>query len=440
MESGQELPVAGVSQSGGVRIMSIHKSKGLEFPVVVLMGLAKRFNRRDQQKPMLFHPRLGLGPRGLDTGRLVEYPTLARQAVELQLDREMKAEELRLLYVAMTRAREKLIMTCALASREKTVEKLAPDAGCPADPQALAALGSVGEWVLLPVLARPDAAALRGGAEPPLCRRCGPDWDVRVISGREDQDAPERPEEPGRQAKAGAGQEGWQTLRDWLEWEYPGRALADVPSKVTATQLKGRYQDEEAAQDAPRPHRPISFDRPRFAAEERGLTPAQKGTAVHLVMQLIDPARGATPAGVEEELARLEELECLTPQQRQAVDPARVAAFFASPLGRQAAGAADLRREFKFSILAPAADYDRRAGEGEQVLLQGVIDCCFTWGDGLTVVDFKTDRLRPGEEQARAEEYRVQLEVYTRALEEITGRPVTRRVLWFFASDAGVEC
>ena len=436
MENGTDLQVASASRGTGVRILSIHKSKGLEFPVVVLMGLSKRFNRRDQQKPMLFHPKLGLGPKGLDGQRMVEYPTIARKAVELQLDREMKAEELRLLYVAMTRAREKLIMTCALASMEKTVDKLAADAGCPAEPQALAALGSVGEWMLLPVLARPDAQALRGGKEIPLSHRCGPEWDILAVSAAGYRDAPPHWTRQSLPAGEVAGRPERQQVRAMLDWRYPDEILAEIPSKVTATQLKGRYQDEEAAEHTARPPRPMEFDRPRFAVEERGLTDAQKGSAVHLVMQLVELSKAGTPAGVAEELSRLEELECITPQQRQAVDPARVAAFFDSPIGRQAAAAADLRREYKFSLLTPASDYFPQVGAEERVLLQGVIDCCFSQEDGLTVVDFKTDRLAPGQEAQRAEQYRGQLEIYTKALEEITGKPVRRRILWFFATDS----
>ena len=94
-----------------MRILSIHRSKGLEFPVVLLCGLSRRLNREDMQRPVLFHPRLGVGPKRLDMGCMVEYPTLARRAVARQLEYEMMAEELRLLYVAVTRAKDKLVLS-----------------------------------------------------------------------------------------------------------------------------------------------------------------------------------------------------------------------------------------------------------------------------------------------------------------------------------------
>ena len=156
-------------------------------------------------------------------------------------------------------------------------------------------------------------------------------------------------------------------------------------------------------------------------------------------MQYLDFERAATREQVSGEIARLVEQAFLTPQQGEAVEPERIAAFFASPIGQELMASTSLRREFKFSILVPARDYYPGAGTQEQVLLQGVVDCYFETLEGITVVDFKTDRVTRQSVRTRAEEYRPQLEAYSRALEEITGKPVVRRVLWFFALDQAVE-
>ena len=429
-------------EGGGVRILSIHRSKGLEFPVVFLCGLARRLNREDMQKPMLFHPKLGVGPKGLDQERMVEYTTLARQAVAAQLEREMMAEELRLLYVAMTRAKEKLVLTCALTGGARDLRRLAEDAACPVDPQALLTTQSAAQWVLLPVLARPDAGALRRAMErdvPLTTSDCGPAWDIRWVDGGDLAAAPTfrrmaaAAEEPKAEGPDPAA------LAERLSWRYPHQADTLIPSKLTATQLKGRNLDQEAAEAAPQPPRPILFPRPRFAAEALGLTAAQKGTALHLVMQFIDFSRAATKKGAAEEIRRLVREAVITPQQGEAADPARIAALFSSPLGRELLASDTLQREFKFSILVPARDYYPQAGEGEEVLLQGVVDCWFETLEGITVVDFKTDRITGEDLPARAESYRSQLTAYSRALEEITGRPVVRKVLWFFRLDRAVE-
>ena len=425
---------------GGVRIMSIHKSKGLEFPVVLLCGLARRLNREDMSRPILFHPRLGVGPKGLDVERGIEYPTLARMAVARQLEREMMAEELRLLYVAMTRAKEKLILSVALTGGGKDMEKLAGDSGYPVDPQVLLACQSVGQWVLLHALCRPEAGALRRAAgqevaipEAPL----GPQWDIRFVDGTALTQAPPRrwmaPEREIEENEDGTD------LTGLLRWTYPHGAEVAIPSKLTATQLKGRALDEEAAEEAPRPSRPLSFGRPRFAAEEMGLTAAQRGTALHQVLQYIDFERSETVEGVRAEISRLVEQQYITPQQGEAVDPAPIAAFFQSDLGQDLLSSVSLRREFKFSILEPAHRYYPQAGEGEQVLFQGVVDCYYETLEGITVVDFKTDRVTKSTLAGRAEHYRPQLEAYSRALEQITGKRVIRRVLWFFALGRSVD-
>lgn len=404
-------------EGGGVRILSIHRSKGLEFPIVFLAGLMRRLNRDDMQRPILFHPKLGVGPKRLDTERMVEYSTLARRAVARQLTLEMMAEELRLLYVAMTRAREKLIMTFALTGGGDKLAKLAENASAPVDPQVLASCQCVGEWVLLAALAKPDA------------------MDLRLVDGAAYEQAVLT-----RRPRAMDAVEEKMDLSH-LAWHYPARCDVDIPSKLTATQLKGRELDEEvsAGANVPAAAPPAAPRRPRFADEEFGLTPTQKGTALHLVMQYIDFARTGSVEEIQEEIARLIAKQFLTPQQGEAVDPAKIYAFFSSPLGRELCSAPTLKREFKFSILVPAAHYYPGAGEGEQVLLQGVVDCYFENDRGVTVVDFKTDRVKDEALLLRAGEYRPQLAAYARALSEVTGKTVSRRVLWFFSADCAVE-
>lgn len=427
---------SGASREGeGVSILSVHRAKGLERPVVLVCGLARRMNRDDLMRPVLFHPELGVGPKGLDRERMVEYSTLARQAVARRLEREMMAEELRLLYVAMTRAREKLILTVALTEGADALERLGES--LPISPLSLEQQQSAGAWVLLYALTRPEGAGLRALAGLPdeAIQPAGPAWDIRWVDG-----VPLAKAHEAEGRYADLPREEPEDLTARLTWTYPHLAAADLPSKLTATQLKGRPLDQEAAEDAVPPERggqPIT--RPNFIAEERGLTPAQRGTALHLAMQYLPLDGDSGPAAVAEELDRLTEAGFLTRLQRQAVEPERLSAFLTSPLGRAMAAAGEkCRREFKFSILTSALDYFPE-GKGEEVLLQGVIDAWFEEGDRVTVVDFKSDRVVPGGEPARAEEYRPQLDAYSLALSAILGRPVNRRVLWFFATDTAVE-
>ncbi len=434
-EMGEKLSLAAPGQGGGVQIMSIHRAKGLESPVVLLCGLSRQLNRDDLRRPVLFHPKLGVGPRGLDRARMVEYPTLARKAVARQLEREMMTEELRLLYVAMTRAQEKLILSMALTKGVKALEGLGEDLSVPISPAALEKQPGPGWWVLLHALTRPEAAFLRAlaGLSDVEDTQVGPKWDIRLVDGAGLEKVPER---PGRFADAAGEEKAADSgLLNRLRWRYPHPEGADIPSKLTATQIKGRTVDQETWEEAqglePRPPRD-EIRRPDFIAREKGLTPAQRGTALHLAMQYLTLRADHTPESVAGELEKLVENGFLTKLQGEAADPARLAAFFASPLGREMAGAEECRREFKFSVLVPAADYYPRAEAGERVLLQGVIDAWFVSDGKLTLLDFKSDRVTPQTQRARAGEYRPQLQAYRRALEEMTGRTVDRTALWFF--------
>ena len=437
-----KLPIPAISQGGGVSVMSIHRSKGLEKPVVLLCGLAKQFNREDMKQPVLFHSDLGVGPRGLDRERMVEYQTLARKAVQRKLDREMMAEELRLLYVAMTRAKEKMILSVTLSDGLKSLERLGDDLSVPVSPMALEKQASVGNWILLHAMTRPESRGLRAIAGLPdvINLEAGPAWDIRMTDVS---DLRERPEVWGRFTDAkDAGERVQVQSLEHLSWQYPHRISASIPSKLTATQIKGRAVDQEVREEAQTqvaPQDQITIRRPEFVRQEKGLTPSERGTALHLAMQYL-PLHGCdTPERVAEEVCRLVEGGFLTKLQGEAADPQKLSAFFASDLGKAMAEAKQCRREFKFSVLVPAQPYYPEAAEGEEVLLQGVIDAWFSDGEEITLVDFKSDRVTPASQKLRAQEYTTQLQAYSRALEEMTGQKVARRVLWFFSTNSAVE-
>ncbi len=434
---GRQVNLSSSKDSEGVAIMSIHRSKGLEAPVVFVCGLARRFNREDMKRPVLFHATHGVGPKYLDREENIEVSTLARHVVAQALDREMLSEELRLLYVAMTRAQEKLVLTMSVASAEKVLSGLAEDADSPVAPQALAECDCMGKWILLSAMTRSSGSCLRqcAGLGFAVTGDYTYPWDVRIVSRDE------------LECRAGGDvQESVRTLPEpseqWLEncfgWQYP-HAAANVPSKLTATQLKGRMKDLEAAeQTLSHPAKtPLPLYRPRFAAEKLGLTAAQRGTAVHQVMEYLDFARVGSREELEEQIGQLVEGEYITPLQAQAADVERLAALFRSPLGQELTRS-QVHREFKFSLLVPAQDYFPDI-PGEEVLLQGVVDCWFETQEGITVVDFKSDRVSEQTVEQRAREYLPQLDAYTHALTRLTGRPVTRRLLWFFGLDRAVE-
>ncbi len=395
--------------SGTARVMSIHKSKGLEFPVVVVADCAKNFNREDTRGALLLHPSLGVGPLRREPERHIEYPTLAHRAIAVRLSEEMLAEEMRVLYVAMTRAREKLILTAAPRDAEKA---LARRESAPLSPARAAEAKHFADWILMHLASSPAARAL---------------WEVKGLTP-EETPAVSKTAAPSSEPLPPPDREKIAEIVRRLSFVYPHPA--DLPSKLTATQLKGRFLDHEAQEDAPpERHAPV-FDRPRFM-QETGLTSAERGTSLHLCMQYIDFARCADVAGVRDELNRLQQKSLLTKEQAEVIQPQRIAGFFASGLGRRVLAAGAVTREFKFSLLRPAEELLGYGGE-EEILLQGMVDLYFEEPGGLVLVDFKTDRILPGGEAARAAHYETQVKTYAAALSRITGQPVAERHLYFF--------
>ena len=423
-------------QTRAVTVMSIHKSKGLEFPVVLLCGLARRFNTEDLKAPVQFHSRLGAGCTVYDRPTHTRFSSIARAAISRQTKAENVSEELRVLYVAMTRAKDMLIMThcaealsarleaLALCLRPETAKALAEEAACP------------GDWVLLTALLRAEAGALHAVAGRPAgTAPSAIPWHIAwhdlaepapSLGYETEAEPPAPPLDP-------------EALRQSLTFRYPWAAAQDLPSKRTATQLKGRELDREADDGAPREdYAKLRLRRPVLLPGERPLTPAQRGTAVHQAMQYLDFDRVRDLEAIRAQLGELVENAFLTPAQAEAVDPEKLLRVFRGPLGALLREADRVLREFKFSILVPAERWYPQA-RGERILLQGVTDCCLFRAGTLAVVDFKTDRVSPGGEAAAGEKYRPQLEAYAEALSRIFGLPVTKRYLYFFATDSLTE-
>ncbi len=419
----------------GVRIMSIHKSKGLEFPVVILADLAKKFNNMDFQGAVLVHPKYGVAPDRVDVGRRIRYPTVARQAVERTLRRETKAEELRLLYVAMTRAKEKLVMVHTQSGAAKRVADLLATASCPALPEAVDEGKCLGDWIMLALLCRPEAQPLRelaGFDTPELFAGGGSTWTVAIHDAAPDATGAKRPDAPTQEERSELPVD-----LDALSWVYPHAAAVELSAKLTATQLKGREADAEISENAKLPPRLRSLARPRFLAGEAVLTGAERGTAIHLVMEHLDFFCEPTEAAVRAQIDALAEKRLLTKEQAEAADERAIARFLRSGVAARIRASRHVEREYRFSILTSAREFDSHADSADQVLLQGVADCFFEEDGALVVLDFKTDRVTGAQTAERAAFYRSQLDAYATALERIMGKPVREKLLYFFYTD---EC
>lgn len=413
-ELGGDMGAAGSDDA--VKIMTIHKSKGLEFPVVFLCDTSRRFNSADLKQTVLIHPELGLGAKVYDLERRLEYPGLARNAIKQRLKREMLSEEMRLLYVALTRARERLFITAAVKEPEEKLQSMMLQCTNPMSPEVLMNAQSMADWMI--------CAQLCSGEEI---------FKLSFVSAAEATAAQEDETEPPHAAPDALLVE---KLRQNLAFSYPHEAATVLPSKVTATELKHlEGSDEEAASIAPVVH--ARFRAPRLG-DDRPLTPTQRGSAAHTFLQHVDYAKTDSENALRSELARLTQEKFLTAQQAESVDLGCILRLFASPVGQRIMSADRLWREFKFSLLCPAEKFFP-GGEGESVLLQGVIDCMIEEGGEITIIDYKTDRVRGEELISRAKGYAKQLEAYAYAARRMTGKPVRECVLYFLYSGETVE-
>lgn len=420
-------------QSNAVTVMSIHKSKGLEFPVVLLCGLSRRFNLEDLKTPVQFHSRLGAGCAVYDRPTHTRFSSIAKSAIGRQTKAENISEELRILYVAMTRARDMLIMTHCGDGLESHLQNLALCLSPESAKLQASQAGCLGDWVLLTALLRTEAGALHAIAGRPAGVSVSAlpwriEWhELPALAGSASGVAEAAPMSEPVDAAA---------LADALAFRYPHAAAQSVPSKLTATQLKGRELDREADDGAAREdYLHVKLRKPSLLQTQKPLTPAQRGTAVHQAMQYLDFGRTESLEQIQAQLDEMVRGAFLTAAQAEAVDPAKLLAVFRGPLGDRIRGAERVLREFKFSVLTPAERYFPEA-VGEKLLLQGVTDCCLFRAGSVAVVDFKTDRVRPGGEAAAGERYRPQLEAYADALSRIFGLPVTEKLLYFFATDS----
>ena len=380
-----------------VRVMSIHRSKGLEFPIVLLCGLGRNFNRQDERASVVLHSAQGLCLRTYNPARRAVQDNLLRAAAAQAVSQESEQEELRILYVAMTRAREELYLLGTVNHPGKRA------AAWDGNARPVCML----DWVMSCLLRYEEADGFcrdigyyRRG---PFAEHTGL-WQVSLLS----------------QAGLGAPQTETAHREEFLRWRQeallaPCEAFAaqvaqrplpaPLPAKVAASALGAG--GEEALQ------------LPLFL-QSSGLTAADRGSANHAALEQLDLTRPLDRADIHAQLAALVEAERLPPLLAEAVDVPALARYFASPLGERMRAAQRLERELPFTMQTDAYSL-LGEGEGQLVTVQGVVDACFQEGDSWVLLDYKTDRILPEGEQATAARHLPQLSLYARAVTQALG-------------------
>lgn len=436
MESKGLLNGAEPSSDGCVTIMSIHKSKGLEFPVVFLCGLSHGFNKESARAQVLCDKELCIGTATADANRRVRYPTISKRGVLAKMQADALSEELRILYVAMTRAKDRLIMTYASKNLRGDIQELVSRMNMGCEDLLIQEADCLGTWVLLATLKRTEAGSLFAlGGYPAKTHVYEHPWRIEVVQAE-----PIEGVTASQERTVGLEEEWIRRIEQGLCFQYSHPQATKAPSKQTATQRKGRIKDREAAENAQEP-KPVyrTWRKPSFvdpASLETGSI--AYGNAIHKALEYIEYQKCDSQEAIRKQLDNLVLQNRLTAEQAKLVDCSALVKFFESPVGQQLRKADHILREFKFSILDDGASYDADL-EDEKILLQGVVDCAILEEDGITVIDFKTDRVTETSLDHAVQHYRYQVEAYADAVSRIFEKPVKRAVLYFFRLNQFVD-
>ena len=435
-----------------VRIMSIHKSKGLEFPVVFVADLGKNINLQDSKALVLCHKTLGVGPYVTNPELRFRYPTLARHGISHKLIMETKAEELRVLYVALTRAREKLILVGSVSKLAKKAAQwcqAADHSGLTLPDALIAGAKNYLDWLCPAVARHEDGITLRQYAECEhepsiILAKDLSKWQVAIYKPSQLIDVPEDLTETVpllesiRKMEPIDGGEDFSWVDRTLGWQYEYAHVVGKPAKLSVTEIKRRFDMLEDEESRPLFDKKTIALRPRFIQQSAGLSGAERGTLMHSIMQHIDLQGNLQIEGIKTQLAHMVTKEMILPEHADQVDISGIVAFFQSSLGQRLCRSGKVHRELPFSLMLPAERFDdEMTGSGEDVFIQGVIDALFVEGDGLVLLDYKTDWVKESAELA--ERYAVQLNLYAEAVERIYKQPVNEKYLYVFSTKEAVR-
>ena len=400
--SGDSLGAAQIASANVVRLISIHKSKGLEFPAVILGGLSVNFNKKSRSSVLVLDSSLGIGLRAA-RGSSREL-NLYHSAIAERIWRREISERMRLLYVAMTRASEKLIMLCSF----RDVEKGLGAGRIPVTPNTCSGAERFADWILPVLFSSPSGNPLReylgmpplSGHKTILCA-VHPALRASALGAA-------LPREEYLAFTRQAVEEGPGEYAELFAWRYPYGADTVLPSKISVSQLIGNL--------------PELGQYPDFMRDSMAERAVSRGTAAHKMMEHL-PIAKHTFASVNACLKELTDRGTLTKKEAEGIYAANIVDFFSKGLGSRMLASPRVERELAFNHRVKANSvFD--ADTDETLLLQGIIDCCFIEGGEWVLIDYKTDYVPKGRAKEVAMSHAKQLRLYKSALEELTGIPV----------------
>ena len=413
-----------------VSIVTIHKSKGLEYPVVFLYGADQDFKESDASKSVIWHEDSGIAMDYVDTYNRVRYQSAPKLLLRERIKRQQRAEEMRLLYVALTRAKEKLIISSVISGRKSTWKNAIFSQTGDVVSGYIRRCLRTRDWMLAAFLSHPDSLVLREAAERmDIIPKCdiGYNLDVRIVNHATNpiditiSDIGDINDESATHIIS-------EDVSDRLSYEYPHTELSKTPLKLSVSEIKRRLMPDNNFVPS------IPTLSTSILAETSQIGAAEKGTITHYVMQHLDLSKTNSVNEIEEQLTYMINSGIISQRQADVVDCESLYNFFISPVGIRLKGADRVERELDFYMEIPANVINPDIPEhdkSEPVLLQGIADCVFFEGDNIVLLDYKTDNVTEESVQKRADSYKTQIDYYAQALENILERPVNERYLYF---------
>ncbi|WP_455542260.1 helicase-exonuclease AddAB subunit AddA [Intestinibacter sp.] len=443
-----------------VRIMSIHKSKGLEFPIVICSGMGRNFNTMDFRKDVLYHHELGYGPQIVDFERRISYPSIAKEALKCKINIENISEEMRILYVALTRAKEKLIITASIKDIEQNIHKWSSNISTEKMVSKYDILNGKNylDWMMPALMKHKDLESIREtySISTKISEEDESKWSVKTWN-RDEIDFEKNEKEGIREVLNNidlehSDTEYYNQIQDKLNFEYPYLGVVKKAASISVTEIKKRQEEYEEQDEYSSLYRKkTTLKKPKFLSEsqkEEKITGARRGTIVHLIMEVLDFSKIGTEAEIRAQINDLVKKRVITEKESKVLSPRKILRFFKSPVAKRMLCSKFVKREQKIYTQIKMNEIylndeifknNRETYENESVMLRGVIDLYFEEDDGLVILDYKTDWIDENNKKEIIHRYKKQLELYAEVLSILTGKKIKEKYLYLFSIDEQVK-
>ncbi|MCM4128384.1 helicase-exonuclease AddAB subunit AddA [Clostridioides difficile] len=445
-----------------VRIMSIHKSKGLEFPVVICSAMGKNFNTQDFKKSILYHHNLGYGPQFVDYERRISFPSIAKEALKSKINIENLSEEMRVLYVAFTRAKEKLIITGSTRNIQDSIKRWS---------NGIESLDTISQyeilkgknfldWIMPCVLRHRDLSNLleEVGLDAVFNVEHNSKWYGKLwnkndilVEKKSDEEKESIEEILEKIDVDSPDSDYYSEIEKKLNYIYPYEFSTRKPATISVTEIKKIQNNYEEELINTIFEQKVILKKPLFIQNEEErekISGTERGTIVHLVMEVLDLKNVSSVNDIKSQIRGFVSKGIITEKQASIVNPYKIYKFFASNIGKRMLNAEIINREKSIYAQVNMKDIyiyeklinndDKKLYDNESVMLRGIVDAYFEEDNQIVLVDYKTDFVNEENINQIIEKYKKQLNLYADIIETLTGKSVKEKCIYLFGVDEAV--